>query len=48
MVWKEDMDYTMLQEMAAEGVLHHKGKSRNREYHGKRLSKNSMLCQASM
>jgi hypothetical protein len=30
MVWKEDMDYTMLQEMAAEGVLHHKGKSRNR------------------
>ena len=30
MVWKEDMDYTMLQEMAAEGVLHHKCKSRNR------------------
>lgn len=30
MVWKEDMDYTMLQEMAAEGVLHHKSKSRSR------------------
>ena len=30
MVWKEDMDYTMLQEMAAEGVIHHKCKSRNR------------------
>jgi hypothetical protein len=30
MVWSQDMDKTMLQEMAAEGVLHHKLKSRSR------------------
>ena len=30
MVWSQDMDKIMLQEMAAEGVLHHKLKSRSR------------------
>jgi myosin heavy subunit len=30
MVWKQDMDKVLLQEMVAEGVLHHKPKSRNR------------------
>ena len=30
MVWSQEMDKVMLQEMAAEGVLHHKPKSRSR------------------
>lgn len=30
MIWKKEMDKIMLQEMVAEGVLHHKAKSRSR------------------